>query len=700
MPLNPGQSLQGRYRIVTLLGKGGMGAVYRAWDLRLKIPVAVKEMVAQPGLDAQTLTELREQFEQEAVTLARMDHSNLVDVNDFFEEEGNAYLVMDYVEGESLAELIAREGVQTEEQVILWAQQILDALAYCHAQGILHRDIKPQNVIVRLDGRAVLVDFGLVKLWDPNDPQTRTVMRGMGTPEYAPPEQYDVQAGHTDPRSDIYSLGATLYHAMTGQVPPTATRRMSDRASFRAPRLLNQYISPQMDHVILTAMELPLEFRFPSAESMAEALTRQQRYTPPPQAGTYRLPEEGRPPSAPPPATPPSSAWPAAATAPPPAPQYPAPSQPSASAEEPEGRRRRVGLWIALALFALLLVSGGGLALAGSRGYGPLTTLFVTATTTPRSVAFATDTATPSATGTPEPSATPTETTTGTPTPRPTSTTHATDDDLTPTVTATATSRPAPTATTGPTPTPRPTSAVAPTPVPTSPPVAGSPSVLFNFEGGGSWQRGDEPYGTFTRSGEQAHGGGSSGKLAYDLPAEQVNYVVFRSTQRPSMSGQPTGLTAWVYGDGSGHFLNAWIQDSAGEVRQYTFGRIYHTGWRRMSASFAEGQSWPNTHISGSDNGKVDHPASFYALLLDGVPDEVASNGTIYIDDVLTSFESAPAATPTPGTATGSAHVDPATHPFQAGSAGGGLALLLLMALTLPLALTHGAEDSGIGKQV
>lgn len=689
MPLNPGQSLQGRYRIVTLLGKGGMGAVYRAWDLRLKIPVAVKEMVAQPGLDAQTLTELREQFEQEAVTLARMDHSNLVDVNDFFEEEGNAYLVMDYVEGESLAELIAREGVQTEEQVILWAQQILDALAYCHAQGILHRDIKPQNVIIRPDGRAVLVDFGLVKLWDPNDPQTRTVMRGMGTPEYAPPEQYDVQAGHTDPRSDIYSLGATLYHAMTGQVPPTATRRMSDRASFRAPRLLNQYISPQMDHVILTAMELPLEFRFPSAESMAEALTRQHRYTPPPQAGTYRLPEEGSSPSAPPPATPTPSSWPAAAAAPPPTPQSPSPSQPPASAEEPEGRRRRVGLWIALALFALLLTSGGGLALAGSRGYGPLTTLFATATTTARAVALATDTATPSATGTPEPSATPTETATGTPTPRPTSTARATDDDLTPTVTATATARPAPTATAGPSPTPRPTSPASPTPVPTSPPVAGSPSVLFNFEGGGSWQRGDEPYGTFTRSGEQAHGGGSSGKLTYDFPAEQVNYVVFRSTQRPGMSGQPTGLTAWVYGDGSGHFLNAWVQDSAGEIRQYTFGRISHTGWRRMSASFAEGQSWPNVHISGSDNGKVDHPASFYAFLLDGVPDEVASSGTIYIDDVLTSFESAPAATPTPGTATGSARLSPSSHPLQPGGAGGLVALILLMALTVPVALTH-----------
>ncbi len=203
MPLATGQSLQNRYRVVSLLGQGGMGAVYRAWDTRLNIPMALKEMIAQPGLDQYALAQLRQQFQQEATVLARLDHPHLVDVTDFFEEESNAYLVMKFVEGENLAQRIERQGAPPEKEVLAWAGQLLDALAYCHSQGVIHRDVKPQNVIIRPDGRAVLVDFGLVKLWDPGDPRTKTAMRGMGTPEYAPPEQYDVGSGHTDPRSDV-----------------------------------------------------------------------------------------------------------------------------------------------------------------------------------------------------------------------------------------------------------------------------------------------------------------------------------------------------------------------------------------------------------------------------------------------------------------------------------------------------------------
>jgi serine/threonine-protein kinase len=264
--------LQNRYRIVSLLGQGGMGAVYRAWDTRLNIPVALKEMVPQPGLDATTLAELRRQFQQEATILARMTHAHLVRVTDFFEEAGNAYLVMDFVEGKSLADRIEQEGALSEEDALTWAGQLLSALDYCHDQGVLHRDIKPQNVIIRSDGQAVLVDFGLVKLWDPGAPQTRTVMRGMGTPEYAPPEQYETAAGHTDPTSDIYSVGATLYHALTGQSPPTATLRMADPAQFTPIRRMAPGVTPQTEAVILKAMELVRSQRWQSAQEMAEAL--------------------------------------------------------------------------------------------------------------------------------------------------------------------------------------------------------------------------------------------------------------------------------------------------------------------------------------------------------------------------------------------------------------------------------------------
>jgi hypothetical protein len=122
MPLTPGQILQNRYRIISLLGQGGMGAVYRAWDTRLSVPVAIKEMVPQPGLDSQTLAQLRQQFQREAMVLARLIHPNLVRVTDFFEEGGNAYLVMDFVEGQSLADLIAARGPLPEAQVLDWAR--------------------------------------------------------------------------------------------------------------------------------------------------------------------------------------------------------------------------------------------------------------------------------------------------------------------------------------------------------------------------------------------------------------------------------------------------------------------------------------------------------------------------------------------------------------------------------------------------
>jgi len=254
------------------LGQGGMGAVYRAWDMRLNVAAALKEMTPQPGLDPQTLVELRRQFQQEAMVLARLNHPHLVRVTDFFEEEDNTYLVMDFVDGESLADRISRQGALPEQDALVWAGQLLDALAYCHGEGVIHRDIKPQNVIIRPDGRAVLVDFGLVKLWDPYDPHTKTAMRGMGTPEYAPPEQYETDMGHTDARSDIYSLGATLYHALAGQAPPTATLRMAAPEQFVPVRTLNPYASPTTEAAVLRAMELARSQRWSSAGEMAAAL--------------------------------------------------------------------------------------------------------------------------------------------------------------------------------------------------------------------------------------------------------------------------------------------------------------------------------------------------------------------------------------------------------------------------------------------
>lgn len=288
---------QNRYRITHLLGRGGMGAVYAAWHLSLEIPVALKELTPQADLDPQMLGQLRAQFKREAMTLARLNHNNLVRVLDSFEEGGNAYLVMEMVEGESLADRIGREGALAVPVVLRWAHQLLDALAYCHGQNVLHRDIKPTNIIIRPDEQAVLVDFGLVKLWDPRDPRTMTVVRGMGTPEYAPPEQYETESGSTDVRSDIYALGATLYHALVGQAPPTATKRIVNPAALIPVRALNPAIDPAIEAALMRALELRPIDRFQSAREMADAL-RAPSYAP----AQHYAPQ--RPPTSPPPPQP------------------------------------------------------------------------------------------------------------------------------------------------------------------------------------------------------------------------------------------------------------------------------------------------------------------------------------------------------------------------------------------------------------
>ncbi|HOU13722.1 MAG TPA: serine/threonine-protein kinase [Anaerolineae bacterium] len=261
--------MNGRYRIARLLAQGGMGAVYRAWDLALNRPAALKEMLPDPTLSAYQLAELRQQFLREAQALASLIHPNLPRVTDFFEWNGNDYLVMDFIEGESLESLIEKQGALPEAQVLDWAMQLLDALVMCHERKILHRDIKPQNIIICPDGRAVLVDFGLVKLWDPRNPGTQRIIQGMGTQSYASPEHFKLrQREHTEPRSDLYSLGATLYHALTGQEPPSAAERFAGQplptSSIRA--------RPHFSQAVIRSLSLDINARFSSAYEMKEAL--------------------------------------------------------------------------------------------------------------------------------------------------------------------------------------------------------------------------------------------------------------------------------------------------------------------------------------------------------------------------------------------------------------------------------------------
>lgn len=285
--LSIGTILRDRYEIVDLVGRGGMGAVYKADDSRLRGRVcAVKEVLPEligvPGMEEQT----RDQFYREASTLARLDHPNLPKVSDFFAQDGREYLVMDFVPGEDLRQLIEdarrRDTFLDEDTVLGWAVQLCDALTYLHTQDppVLHRDIKPSNIKLTPRGTLKLVDFGLVKLLQPDESRTVTVVQGRGTVAYTPLEQYGGDTGHTDVRSDIYSLGATLYHLLTGQPPADAKQRFLRPGSLKPPRDVNVRVSVQTQRAVLAAMAQHPDDRPASAEELRKLLLAPQQTAP------------------------------------------------------------------------------------------------------------------------------------------------------------------------------------------------------------------------------------------------------------------------------------------------------------------------------------------------------------------------------------------------------------------------------------
>ena len=246
MPLPEDTILENRYRIDRLLAHGGMGAIYRGFDRNLDIPVAIKENFFQ------TPQSIR-QFEQEARILARLHHPNLPRVIDHFTADGQQYLVMDYIEGTDLWETVkSQKQPLDEKQALNYIIQVCDAVSYLHQYNppIIHRDIKPQNIKITPNGRAMLVDFGIAKMTK-DDSRTSTGARGI-TPGFSPPEQYS--GSGTTTASDIYSLGATLYALLTGKKPPDSVSLLVNQSSFEPPDKLNARLSPQVCQAILQAM--------------------------------------------------------------------------------------------------------------------------------------------------------------------------------------------------------------------------------------------------------------------------------------------------------------------------------------------------------------------------------------------------------------------------------------------------------------
>ena len=259
--MEPGSLLHERYRIEGMLGKGGMGAVYVAYDQTLQLRVAVKENLS-------VSSDSERQFHREASLLASLRHPNLPRVTDHFILEGRQYLVMDFIEGEDLHSRSQRQP-STVDEVLRWADALCDALTYLHTRQppIIHRDIKPANVKLQPDGTPVLVDFGLAKVFDQS--QTSTGARGL-TPGYSPPEQYG--GARTDARTDQYALSATLYSLLTGRPPTDSIERMLDKVELRSARALNPGVPPHVDIALARALSIEQAARFPDVSLFREAL--------------------------------------------------------------------------------------------------------------------------------------------------------------------------------------------------------------------------------------------------------------------------------------------------------------------------------------------------------------------------------------------------------------------------------------------
>ncbi len=275
--------LHHRYRTVSVIGQGGFGITYLCRDERLQRMVCIKEFflsghctrgsgqtVITQGLNAGDFAHFRARFSEEARALARFRHPGIVQVLDVFEEHNTAYYAMDYVEGETLKALVQRKGPLPMTEAMPFMHKLLDAVETVHTADLLHRDIKPDNIIVRADGQPVLIDFGNARHFSEGRTLSQTAIL---TPGYAPPEQYTERA-RRGPYTDVYGLGATLYFALTGMKPLAVTDRQMEQ--LKAPHQLFTDIPETLSSAVMLAMNINPEDRFQDIPAFKNALTSTQ----------------------------------------------------------------------------------------------------------------------------------------------------------------------------------------------------------------------------------------------------------------------------------------------------------------------------------------------------------------------------------------------------------------------------------------
>jgi Serine/threonine protein kinase len=272
--LEPGTLLNGRYEIVRRIGGGGMGAVYLAKDRHLgDAPRAVKEMI-ETHLDESQHEKAVGDFKRESLLLTSLEHSSIPTIYDYFYDEsaGRFYLVMKYISGGDFASRLrnAPGGRIDEKTVTIWSMEVADVLDYLHnrrPRPIIYRDLKPANLMIDGNsGRVMLIDFGIARWVNKQEEKGVTAVGTMG---YAPPELF---SGKVEPRSDIYSLGATMFHLLTGSDPQDNPLLIFDFTKNPRPRQINPAISVEMERILMRAVEYKPEGRFRSAAEMREAL--------------------------------------------------------------------------------------------------------------------------------------------------------------------------------------------------------------------------------------------------------------------------------------------------------------------------------------------------------------------------------------------------------------------------------------------
>lgn len=269
----------GDYELLEEIGRGGMGVVYRARQRSLDRVVAVKMMAFGPG----SSSELVKRFRAEAVSAASLHHPNIVAIHEVGLHEGQHFFVMDYVEGQSLARLVGNQPLPAK-RAATYLETVAEAVHYAHERGILHRDLKPSNVLIDAQDQPHVVDFGLARRLEG---QSELTVDGqvLGSPHYLPPEQATGQRGHVSRHTDVYGLGATLYHLLTGR-PPFQAESLAQtldqvlHAEPVAPRLLNPSVPRDLETICLKCLEKEQSRRYSTAQELADELARFQASEP------------------------------------------------------------------------------------------------------------------------------------------------------------------------------------------------------------------------------------------------------------------------------------------------------------------------------------------------------------------------------------------------------------------------------------